>query len=347
MIYNILWVFLPLTILNLFFHFPQQNKKQSFYIINGYAQGTTYHITYSQTDSIVTQKQVDSILNKIDSSLSLYKPYSLINRFNNSAAGTVVDDHFIKVVKKSIDTYQQTNGAFDITVKPLVQAWGFGVNASGSLPDNSTIAEIKKCTGSKKLQLKNNARLPDGQELLKTMPCIQIDCNGIAQGYSVDVLADFLEQHNIENYLVELGGEIRVKGKNKNGELWAVGIESSGDDMDFLANQHTIYISNCAVTTSGSYREFYTKDSKKYSHIINPVTGYPVDNGMVSVTVIAKDAITADAYDNAFMVMGLKRSFEFLNGNKDMEAFFVYKKANGIISDTASVGFYRFLNIKK
>ncbi len=327
------------SLMNLFFHLPVQNKKQNFYSIDGHAQGTTYHIAYSQTDSIVTQKQVDSILNKIDSSLSLYKFYSLINQFNKSTSGSVVDNHFIEVVKKSIETYVQTDGAFDITVKPLVQAWGFGVNASGSLPDNSTIAEIKKCTGSKKLQLKNN-------ELRKTMPCIQIDCNGIAQGYSVDVLADFLEQNNIEDYLVELGGEIKVKGKNKNGELWAVGIESPGDDMDFLPGQHTIYINNCAVTTSGSYREFYTKDSKKYSHIINPVTGYPVDNGMISVTVIAKDAITADAYDNAFMVMGVKKSFAFLSDKKNMEAFFVYKRDDGVVCDTATKGFYRYMNSK-
>lgn len=316
-----------------------EKKVRNFYYVNGYAQGTTYHITYSYSDSVVTKNQVDSILDKIDSSLSLYKPYSLINRFNNSDWGCDVDDHFSKVVKKSLETFAATDGAFDITVKPLVQAWGFGVNAVKALPDTAVIHALKNCIGSEMLQI-------DKSELRKTKSCIQIDCNGIAQGYSVDVLADFLEKNKIENYLVEVGGEIRVKGKNQQDKQWAVGIERPGDDADFLPVQHIIYMNAGGVTTSGSYRKYFTKGSKNYSHIIDPVTGYPVDNGMISVTVIAKDAITADAYDNAFMVMGIKRSFEFLANRKDMEVFVVYKKADGIISDTATKGFYNFLNLK-
>ncbi len=323
------------SLMHLFFHLPVKNNKQNFYTIDGYAQGTTYHISYAQNDSLVTQKQVDSILNKIDSSLSLYKSYSLINLFNNSASGIAGDDHFIKVVKKSIETFLLTNGAFDITVKPLVQAWGFGVDGFKSLPDSSTIFAVKQCTGSLMLKLENN-------ELKKSKPCIQIDCNGIAQGYSVDVLADFLEDNNIENYLVELGGEIRVKGKNKKGELWSVGIESP-IDPDLHPMQRIINIKKGAVTTSGNYRKFYTNGSKKYNHIIDPSTGYPVDNGMISVTVIAKDAITADAFDNSFMVMGLKKSFEFLAQRKDMEAFFIYTKQDGSIGDTATGKFYNFI----
>ena len=321
--------------MNLFFQLTAQNKKQNFYVINGHAQGTTYHISYLQNDSLVTQKQVDSILNKIDSSLSLYKSYSLINQFNGATSGTLVDDHFIKVIKKSIETYLLTGGAFDITVKPLVQAWGFGVTGFKSVPDPSIIVALKQCTGSVMLKLENN-------ELRKSKPCVQIDCNGIAQGYSVDVIAAFLEDNNIENYLVELGGEIRVRGENKNGELWSVGIEKPGDD-DVLPIQCVIHLKKGAVTTSGNYRKFYTSGSKKYNHIIDPITGYPVDNGMISVTVIAKDAITADAFDNSFMVMGLKRSFEFLAKRNDMEAFFIYTKQDGTIADTSTSKFYNFI----
>jgi thiamine biosynthesis lipoprotein len=332
-----LWFFLSLVVLmNSFFQHPEQNKKQNFYVINGYAQGTTYHIAYSERDSIVTKKQVDSIMNKIDSSLSLYKPYSLINRFNNSALGTVVDDHFIKVVNKSIDTYLQTDGVFDITVKPLLEAWDFGVKPVSSLPDSATINALKQCTGSLNLQVEKN-------NLLKKKPCVQIDCNGIAQGYSVDVLAGFLEHHNIQNYLVELGGEIRVNGKNQNGKLWSVGIESPGEFSESLPLQRIIHLKKGAVTTSGSYRNYYTNGLKKYTHIIDPLTGYPVDNGLVSVTVIAKDAITADAFDNSFMVMGLKRSLEFLAERTDMEAYFVYAEKDGSVRDTATGKFCNYI----
>ncbi|MGI8582732.1 MAG: FAD:protein FMN transferase [Chitinophagaceae bacterium] len=335
-----LYFCLPIFFLINLFSVSVQERDQEPHFITGNAQGTSYQITYIHNEEVVTKNQVDSILNKIDSSLSLYKSYSLINRFNNSSGGCKVEDHFIKVVKRSIQTFEETDGDFDITVKPLVQAWGFGVNAINSMPDSADIIELKKCTGSGNLRIEKN-------ELRKTKSCVQIDCNGIAQGYSVDVIADFLEKNKIKNYLVELGGEIRVKGKNQHEKQWTVGIERPGDDADFLPVERIIYLDNGGITTSGSYRKFFTKGSKNYSHIINPVTGYPVDNGMISVTVIANDAITADAYDNAFMVMGIKKSFEYLAHRKDMEAFFVYKKNDGIINDTATKGFYNYLNIKK
>jgi len=328
-----------LFLINLFFSISVQKKQQEAYFITGNAQGTTYNITYFKNREAVTKNQVDSILNKIDSSLSLYKSYSLINRFNNSSSGCEVDDHFLKVIKKSIETNIQTEGIFDITVKPLTQAWGNGVNTVDNIPDAAHILALKKCIGSEMLQIEKN-------RLQKTKACVQLDCNGIAQGYSVDVLADFLEENKIENYMVELGGEIKVKGKNQQEKQWTVGIEKPGDDADFLPVQHKIYLRKGAVTTSGNYRKFFTYGSKRYSHIINPVTGYPVDNGMISVTVIAKDAITADAYDNAFMVMGVKKSFAFLSDKKNMEAFFVYKRDDGVVCDTATTGFYRYMNSK-
>jgi thiamine biosynthesis lipoprotein len=332
-----LWLFYHLWLSKvLFFSFPLE-EKLNFYSIDGYAQGTTFHITYSNKYDVVTKPHLDSIFNKIDSSLSLYKSYSLINQFNNSTSGLVVDNHLFNVVTKSINTYMQTNGAFDITVKPLVQAWGFGVVPINTIPDSINVAELKKCTGSDQLKFLNN-------QLKKAKACIQIDCNGIAQGYSVDVLAAFLEDHNIINYLIEVGGEIRVKGKNQKGEFWSVGIESAGDDINVLPLQRVIHLQAGAITTSGNYRNFYTNGSKKYHHIINPITGYPVDNGLISVTVIAKDAITADAFDNSFMVMGLKKSLEFLAGRSDMEAYFIYIKNDGTISDTATGNFYNLIH---
>ena len=330
-------LFLFFSLMNFFFQFPIQNKKQNFYVLNGHAQGTTYHIAYSQTDSIVTQNQVDSILNKIDSSLSLYKTYSLINQFNKSDSGCEVDAHLIDVVKKSIATYEKTEGVFDITIKPLVQAWGFGVQAVKSIPDSSEILALRKCMGTKMLILNKNI-------LQKSNSCVQIDCNGIAQGYSVDVLSNFLEKNNIQNYLVELGGEIRVKGKNSKNKQWTIGIERPANGADLLPDQQKIYINKGAVTTSGSYRQWRIEGSKKLTHIIDPRTGFPVDNELISVTVIAQDAMSADALDNSLMVMGLQRSFDFLSTMKEVEAFFVYTTADGLIADTATKGFYKFLN---
>ncbi len=329
-------VFIFVTLL---FSHTIQTKPSKVYIINGNAQGTTYQITYLEKDSTVAKIQIDSIFNRIDSSLSLYKPYSLINKFNKSEWGCELDDHFINVVKKAIQAYKETNGSFDITVKRLVQAWGFGEPKNNSKPDSSSILALQKCTGTFMLKLDEN-------KLRKQNPCVQIDCNGIAQGYTVDVISDFLEKNYIKDYMVELGGEIRVKGKNQLDKQWRVGVEMPGVDADFLPAKHTIYLSSGAVTTSGNYRNYFVKDGKTYSHLINPVTGYPVDNGMISVTVVAKDAITADAFDNGFMIMGVKKSLKFLAHKKDMEAYFVYKKEDGTISDTATTGFYKYLKIK-
>lgn len=320
--------------------FHQSPSKK--FAINGFAQGTTYQITYYATDSIITKSQIDSILNKIDSSLSLYKSYSLINQFNASASGITVDDHFINIIKKSIFTYKATNGLFDITVQPLVQAWGFGPRKTDSLPTATQINAIKKCVSSRLIKL-------EGNKLIKLKPCVAIDANGIAQGYSVDVLASFIESKGIKNYLTELGGEIRVKGrKPPSNDKMKIGIESPGDDQ-FTTTliQQVVETDSGAITTSGSYRKFYESNGKKITHIIDPHSGYPVQNELISVSVYAADAITADAFDNALMLMGLKNALKFVEGRKDIAAYFIFHKKNGVIADTASTRFYKLLKRQK
>jgi thiamine biosynthesis lipoprotein len=306
--------------------------------INGKAQGTTYHITWYAQDSTISQQQIDSILLKIDSSLSIYNPQSLISQFNNSVNGIVMDHHFHTVFNKSIETYRQTGGIFDITVQPLVQAWGFGPQKVNALPDSATIRSLKTCVSSLNLYAKKNT-------LLKRKPCTRIDVNGIAQGYSVDVLARFLEAHGIQDYLVELGGEIRVKGhKRPGGEKMKIGIEAPGeDDFQLSLISKIIVTDSGAITTSGSYRKFYESEGKKITHIIDPRTGYPPQNELISVTVYAPDAITADAYDNALMVMGLKKALQFVEKRKDIAAHFIYRTPSGAIADTASSRFYKLL----
>lgn len=306
--------------------------------INGTAQGTTYHITYYNSDSSVTRQQIDSILKKIDTSLSVYNPQSLISKFNNGDTGITMDNHFKQVLNKSLTTYKQTAGIFDITVLPLVQAWGFGPKKISALPDSANIRSFKNCISSDYLYTRGN-------KLLKQKPCVQIDVNGIAQGYSVDVLAAFLEENHINNYLVEVGGEIRVKGrKQPENEKMKIGIEAPGEDeFDLSMIQKIITTENGAITTSGSYRKFYESEGKRISHIIDPRTGYPAQNELISVTVYASDAITADAFDNALMVMGLQKALQFVEARKDISAHFIYRTAAGKVADTASSRFYKIM----
>ncbi|MDB5231773.1 MAG: ApbE family lipoprotein [Chitinophagaceae bacterium] len=320
-----------------FLQFTNYPGKKTFYI-EGATQGTTYHITYFAEEGFVSKVDIDDQLSKIDSSLSIYQPYSLISQFNNSSAGIQIDSNFAEVIKKSIGIFNDTGGAFDITVQPLVQAWGFGVNKENILPDSQKIHSILNCVGTNKIQLQNNS-------LKKDLPCIHIDVNGIAQGYTVDVLAALLEKKNIDNYLVEVGGEIRVRGRKPGGEKMTIGIESPlKDEFDAQSIKTFIHTEYGAITTSGNYRKFYESGGRKISHLIDPASGYPVQNELISVTVYAKDAITADGYDNALMVFGLSKSFQFLKNHPGLEAYFIYHTPGGGIADTATGGFYKLMN---
>lgn len=309
-------------------------KKMS---LTGLAQGTTYHITYYAADSTVVKSQVDSILNQIDSSLSLYKKYSLVSQFNNSSTGVIADTHFRIVIDKALETYRQTNGLFDITVYPLTDAWGFGPVKKNSIPDDHTIQGLLSCVDSRLLYWEKN-------KLMKKKPCVQLDPNGIAQGYAVDVIANFLEEKNIYDYLVELGGEIRIKGhKFPENKIMSIGIEAPNDDPLTSPVEKIIHIEEGAITTSGNYRRYYESNGHRISHLLDPRSGYPVQNELVSVSVYAKDAITADAYDNALMGMGLKKAMEFVESRNDLAAYFIYRRNDGSIADTMSRGFKAFL----
>ncbi|MDT3404361.1 FAD:protein FMN transferase [Mucilaginibacter terrae] len=301
--------------------------------INSYAQGTTYSIIYYAADSVVTKKQTDSLLSRLDKSVSLYLPTSLICRFNRSAKGIEVDEPFRILVQKAIAINKATNGAVDVTVKPLVDAWGFGANKPELAPDDKTIQRILKNVGTGKIWLK-------GSFLHKKYPGVQIDLNGIAQGYSADLLAGLLEKHHVWCYIAEIGGELRIKGRKPDGEKFTVGIEAiDGNDMAPGPIRKVISFTDGAVTTSGNYRKHLQSGGKQISHIINPKTGYPAQTGMISVTVYAKDAITADGYDNGFMAMGLKKTLTFLANQNNMQAYIVYKKSDGTVADTATNGF--------
>ena len=315
-----------------------QNPPLKEFKISGFAQGTTFHITYYATDSIVSRPEVDSILSKIDSSLSLYKSYSLINKFNNARTGIEIDDHFRTVVTRSLEIYKITNGVSDITIYPLMKVWGFGAQPSLEKPDSAGIRSLMPCIGAEKIHISRN-------RLLKNTPCVQIDVNGIAQGYSVDIIAQFLDKNRIINYIVEIGGEVRVRGRKQPGNrLMKIGMESPAENsFDEPVLKKIIQLQEGAVTTSGNYRKYIEREGKKIVHLMNPKTGYPFQNELISVTVYAKDAITADGYDNALMGMGLKKALSFLKKHKEMEAYFIYRNSEGIVADTATTGFYKLI----
>lgn len=310
-----------------------QNPEQIHFTFNGQAQGTTYLISYYHENKKVDQSQIDSILLVIDDSMSLYKRNSLISNINESTQGGELDFHFLQVMKKAFQINEETDGIFDVTVAPLVAAWGFSSEKIKRLPDSSQITQILPFVGMENIQL-------NGSYLRKLKPEVKIDLNGIAQGYTVDLIADFLMANGIKNFLVEIGGELRVEGKKPNGENFYIGIEGPNSSIDNKATiKHVAIIKGKALTTSGSYRKYIQYGTDRLTHIINPKTGYPVHSDILSVTVFANDALSADGYDNALLSMGIKNAFNFLNKHPYLEAYFVYKNEEGSIVDTMSNGF--------
>lgn len=311
------------------------------YTITGYAQGTDYTVTYYAKDSCILKHSVDSVLNVIDSSMSLYKPYSLINKINAGQGRFELDNHFYNVLKKSFSIYRDSKGIFDVTVAPLVQLWGFGVKGISHFPDSGEVRRVMACVGMDKIRLK-------GRRLEKTDPCVQIDLNGIAQGYSVDVLAGLLEQYGIAHYIVELGGELRVKGPKPDGSPMRIGIERPFDEGDHgMTINEVMEIRKGAITTAGNYRKFLRDGNRKVSHHIDPKTGYPFNTGIISATIYTEDAMSADGYDNVIMAMEADEAIAFVNKRKKVEVFMIYKDASGIVRDTMSAGFKRLLATHK
>ncbi|MCF8231086.1 MAG: FAD:protein FMN transferase [Bacteroidales bacterium] len=287
----------------------------------GEAQGTYYAITYYDDEQRDFSEEIDSLLTEFDKTASVYVPNSIISKVNKNKPYTL-NEIFLDIYKKGMEVARQTDGKFDMTVMPLVNAWGFGFETRKKV-DTATIDSIMQFVGYEKIQLQ------DGQ-LVKEDPRVQLDFNSIAQGYSVDWVADFLESKGIEDYLVDIGGEVYAKGKKPGAEFWRVGIEKPAKDKHAAREiKDVIALKDKAMATSGSYRKYYEKDGVKYSHTINPQTGFPVKHSMLSASVVADDAVTADAYATAFMVMGLEESKKFINKKPGLEGYFIYSDRDG------------------
>ena len=301
--------------------------------IEGKTQGTTFVVKTSEDSLLVTAPELDSLLARFDSELSGYLETSLLSKFNHAKDFILLqDDHYFRTCyMMSKDVYERTEGLFDPSVFPLVKAWGFFKDISQP-PAPKTIDSILNFVG---FESGVNHSIK-GDTLLKHHPSFQLDFNAIAQGQSADEIARFLRKRGHENYFIEVGGELVVKGLNNDGLPWVIGIDLPEDD-DGSSNvrvlENYIHISEGGVATSGNYRKFYEKDGRKYSHTLHPKTGHPVEHNLLSATVIAPNAAIADAYATAFMVMGVDKTMEFVEKNDDLQlaVYLLYENDQGRI----------------
>jgi thiamine biosynthesis lipoprotein len=305
---------------------------------NGETQGTYYAITYYAVDSSSLQPSIDSLLHRFDSTASTYKPNSIISRFNNNDTSVRADEMFTTIFRKAEEVSEKTNGAFDITVGPLVSAWGFGF--SNRLKMNQHIVDsLMPLVGYSKVKLKNG-------KLLKKDPRIRIDYDAIAQGYAVDVVAAFLDSKGIQSYLIDIGGEVLARRTKPGGDKWNVAIEmptKNADDERTI--KAVVFLQDMAISTSGNYRKYYEENGIRYSHTIDPANGYPVKHSLLSVSVLARDCMTADAYATALMVMGVDKGKEFLKNQKHLriDAYFIYTAPDGSMQTYFTKGFEKLL----
>lgn len=333
-------VFKMIVISCLFFSFLtscETKKELKMYKMNGSAQGTYYAITYFSDSNENLQPEVDSLLKQFDRSVSAYVPTSVLSRLNNNDTTAVADEIFETVFNRSMEVSDLTGGNFDITVGPLVNAWGFGFSKRESM-NQAKVDSLLPLVGYRKVKLLHG-------KLIKADSRMRVDFDAIAQGYSSDWLAQFFEKKGIHNYLIDVGGEVLGRGAKPDGKMWSVGIEipasNAGDERKIQA---ILALKDCAISTSGSYRKYYEEQGTRYSHTIDPFNGYPVKHNLLSVSVVAADCMTADAYATAFMVMGLEKSKEFLAKSPELEVYFISDDQNGGFSIFYTPGFEALLN---
>jgi len=289
-------------------------KQPPFRTNEGMVFGTIYKITYQHNDDL--QNEIKAAMMEVDNSLSPYNPNSIITRINHNE-DTVLNEHFLHVFNLAQQISAETEGAFDITVAPLVNAWGFGFKHSIDI-DPNVIDSLRQFVGYQKIKLE------DGK-IVKEDARTMLDCSAIAKGYGVDRVARLLDQKGVQHYMVDIGGEVVLKGKNPRMKTWRIGINKPVEDS-LSVNQELqtiLEVSGVGMATSGNYRKFYYKDGKRYAHTIDPRVGTPVQHNILSATVIAKDCTTADAYATAFMVMGLEEAKAFCEAHPELHAYFI------------------------
>ncbi len=315
-------IILPLVVLAMIvaIGFMLGHKDVPYQHNSGYIFGTSYNITYQCAED--HKADIEKALNEVDASLSPFNDTSIITHVNRNE-DVVLDKLFLDVFRLAQKINEDTEGAFDITVAPMVNAWGFGFK-NGVNPDEKVIDSLRQVVGLHKVRL-------EGDKIVKTDPRVMLDCSAIAKGYGVDVVANLLRKFGIKNFMVEIGGEVVTSGVNRERMPWRIGVTKPTDDSLSINNelQTVINVTDKAMATSGNYRNFYYKGGRKYAHTIDPKTGYPVQHSILSATVIADDCATADAYATSFMVLGLDKSKKVLERHPEMMVYFIYSDEKG------------------
>ncbi len=294
-----------------------QNPKAEFIQEEGAIFGTFFHVTYEAPKSLMPDIMAE--LKSVDASLSMFNPNSTISHINDNS-DMHCDSMLCYVITLSQQVSKATDGAFDITVAPLVNAWGFGFK-NGALPDSATVDSLLRYVGYDRITLNDDATLT------KADPAIVLDCSAVAKGFGADRVAGVLASHGCTNFMVEIGGEIVCRGHNPKGELWKVGVNKPVDDVTSTSNalEAVLPLTDRAMATSGNYRNFYiTDDGRRVSHTIDPKTGFPAQHSLLSATVMAPTCAEADAFATAFMVMGLDRAKALLPTLPQLQVYLIY-----------------------
>ncbi len=288
--------------------------------LTGPVFGTSYSIIYDSEANKNYQPQFDSLFYVINKSMSNYQTNSYISKINRNESKQV-DTHFETVFNASKKIYKETEGVFDPTIGKLVNAWNFGSENNKTKTDSLKIDSLMTYVGLDKLSIVN-------KQLIKKRPNSYIDFNAIAKGYGIDVIAKFLDRKKVNNYLIEIGGEIRAKGINPvKKDSWRVGLQDPNFDGT-TSYSKTVVLNNASMATSGTYRKFKVDEKgQRYAHIINTKTGYPTKTSVLSVSVITKDCMFSDGYATAFQAMGIEKATLFLNRNPEIKAYFIIENA--------------------
>ncbi|MBX2877059.1 MAG: FAD:protein FMN transferase [Saprospiraceae bacterium] len=332
------------------------SARKAYFAVKGETMGTYYQIRYSGEEKTDLKREIDSLLEVINLEVSTYIPHSTISMFNqgteafaltyNPITKTDVDGapydnlHFKANLKQSKAIYELMEGYYDPTVMPLVNYWGFGYTEKRKVTqvDSVKIDSLIALVDFDKISWTEETNL-----LEKELPNMQLDFSSCAKGYGVDEVAQLLTSKGIEDYMVEIGGEVVVKGNNPKGQDWSIAVSLPKAGAGLQEFQRILSLKDIAVATSGNYRIFYEVEGEKFAHIISPITGFTEKSNLLSVSVFAKDCLTADAYATAFMVMGLDRAMAFASQNPDIEAYFIISKADGSMAVSYTEGIPEYL----
>ena len=329
--------------------------KLKYQSISGKTMGTTYNITYSDTIDREIQADIDQLLVEINQEVSTYIDSSVISTFNQtpeefplegnlyaSIFQPTNDHHFRYNFGFSKEVYRRTGGAFDPTVMPLVNYWGFGYTEKKAVTaiDSAKVDSLMSVVGLNRIKYQTSGGV---NKLVKEQPEIQLDFSALAKGYAVDEVASLLNEKGVQNYLVEIGGEVVCKGKNKRKDWWSIGVSTPEEGAKIQEIFSSISLQNKAMATSGNYRNYYKVGETSYAHTINPKTGFPEKSNLLSVTVLAESCILADAYATAFMVMGLDKSYTLAAAVDGLEAYFIYSGEKGELLVKYTEGMKAFL----